>query len=321
MADMIDRHWRGRVEDEPLLRGEGRFAADAALPKQAVGCFVRSPHAFARIRGIDITAARAHSGVIAVVTAADVAAAKAGNVSRPVPLASRDGTPQKVPFRPALAGERVHHVGEAVALVVAETRAAAQDAADLVHVDYEAMPPAVELRAAASPGAPQLYAEAPGNIAVDWAMGGEAADLKAIDEAFRTAAHRASVSLVNQRIVVASMEPRGATAAHDAASDHYSLRCCSQGVGMLRDQLAGILGLERDRLQVMTEDVGGGFGMKSSAYPEYVALLVAAKLTARPVHWMSTRSEAFLMDNQARDTLTDAEIALDAEGRFLALRV
>src|SRR5260221_3587513 len=169
--------------------------------------------------------------------------------------------------------------------------------------------------------APQLHPEAPSNVAIDWALGGEPETQRALDEAFRNATHVARVALVNQRIVVASMEPRGGPATYDAASDSYVLRCGSQGVTMLRDQLVGVLGFERARLRVVTDDVGGGFGMKAPAYPEYAALLVAAKRVGRPVHWMSTRSEAFVTDQQARDTITDAELALDAEGRFLALRV
>ena len=313
--------WRGRIEDDTLLRGRGRFAADVSMPGQAAASFLRSPHAFARILGIDTDAARRAPGVLAVLTAADMTAAGVGSVSRPVPLMSRDGTPQKAPHRPTLAGDCVRHVGEVVALIVGETPAAAQHAAELVEIRYETSTPVVELHAAVAPAAPQIWPEAPGNIAVDWALGGDADNLRAIDTLFAEAQHVARLSLVNQRIAVASMEPRGATATYDGATGSYLLRCCSQGVGMLRDQLAGILGLERDRLRVVTEDVGGGFGMKSSAYPEYVALLVAAQRLGRPVHWMSTRSEAFLMDNQARDTLTDIELALDGDGRFLALRV
>ncbi len=313
--------WRGRIEDEPLLRGRGRYAADAPVPGEVVACFVRSPHAAARIRGIDSEAAAAAPGVLAILTAADIEAAGAGSVARPVPQTGRDGAALKVPHRPALVGARALHAGEPVALVVAETRAAAQDAADLVEVDYEVLPAVTDLRAAAAPGAPQLFAQAPGNIALDWALGAEPGNLAEIDRLMREARHVARVSLVNQRLVVASMEPRGATAGFDPASGAYTLRVGSQGVTMLRDQLVAILGVERDKLRVTTEDVGGGFGMKAPAYPEYVALLIAARRVGRPVHWMSTRSEAFVTDQQARDTLTEAELALDGDGNFLALRV
>jgi aerobic carbon-monoxide dehydrogenase large subunit len=310
--------WRGRVEDEALLRGRGRFADDVRDASQTFACFVRSPHASARIRAVDTAEARGAPGVLGVLTAADTAGM--GSISRPVPQKGRDGAALKVPHRPALAGGRVLHAGEPVALVVAGTAAAAQDAAELVDVSYDELPAAIELRAAATDGAPQVHPEAPGNVAIDFALGDEPETLRTIDEAFRHARHVARVSLINQRVVVASMEPRGATAAYDPASDSYMLRCGSQGVTMLRDQLVGVLGLERARLRVVTDDVGGAFGMKAPAYPEYAALLVAAKKVGRPVHWMSTRSEAFVTDQQARDTVTDMELALDGEGRFLALR-
>jgi aerobic carbon-monoxide dehydrogenase large subunit len=307
--------WRGRVEDEALLRGRGRFADDVRHAGQTYACFVRSPHAFARVRTVDTGEARRAPGVLAVLTAADTVGV--GSISRPAPQKGRDGAALKVPHRPALAGERVLHAGEPVALVVAETAAAAQDAAELVDVTYDELTPAIDLRAAAADGAPQVHPEAPGNVAIDFVLGGEPETLRA---AFRNARHMARVSLVNQRLVVASMEPRGATATYDAASNSYLLRCGSQGVTMLLDQLVGVLGLERERLRVITDDVGGAFGMKAPAYPEYAALLMAAKQVERPVHWMSTRSEAFVTDQQARDTVTDMELALDAEGRFLALR-
>jgi aerobic carbon-monoxide dehydrogenase large subunit len=310
--------WRGRVEDEALLRGRGRFADDVRHAGQTYACFVRSPHAFARVRTVDTGEARRAPGVLAVLTAADTVGV--GSISRPAPQKGRDGAALKVPHRPALAGERVLHAGEPVALVVAETAAAAQDAAELVDVTYDELTPAIDLRAAAADGAPQVHPEAPGNVAIDFVLGGEPETWRAVDEAFRNARHMARVSLVNQRLVVASMEPRGATATYDAASNSYLLRCGSQGVTMLLDQLVGVLGLERERLRVVTDDVGGAFGMKAPAYPEYAALLMAAKQVERPVHWMSTRSEAFVTDQQARDTVTDMELALDAEGRFLALR-
>jgi len=310
--------WRGRVEDEALLRGRGRFADDVRDASQTYACFVRSPHAAAGIRAVDIDEAQRAAGVLAVLTATDTAGM--GSISRPVPQKGRDGAPLKVPHRPALAGERVVHAGEPVALVVAETAAAAQDAAELVEVTYDEVPPAIDLRAAAADGAPQVHPEVPGNVAIDFALGDNPETLRAVDDAFHRARHVARLSLVNQRIVVASMEPRGATAAYDAASDSYRLRSSSQGVTMLRDQLVAVLGVERERLRIVTDDVGGAFGMKAPAYPEYAALLVAARKVGRPVHWMSTRSEAFVTDQQARDTVTDMELALDAEGRFLALR-
>src|ERR1700730_10131227 len=310
-----------RLEDGPLVRGLGRYAADAPMAGQAQAYFVRSPHAFADIRSIDTTAAKAVPGVLCVLTAADMEGI--GNLSQHPPLAGRGGQKLIVPHRPALAGETVRHLGEAVAVVVAETLIAAQDAAELVAFDYQERTPAVDLREAIRDGAPQLWPEAPGNIAVDWP--GLAADPDAnaseVDRIIASAAHVARVAVVHQRILVQSMEPRGATAAYDAANDSYFLRCCSQSARALRDGLAPILGVPNPKLRVVTEDVGGAFGLKTGPYPEYLAILVAARKIGRPVHWMSNRAEAFLSDNHARDAFSDVELALDEKGKFLALRV
>ena len=310
-----------RLEDGPLVRGLGRYAADAPMAGQAQAHFVRSPHAFADIRSIDTTAATAVPGVLCVLTAADMEGI--GNLSQHPPLAGRGGQKLIVPHRPALAGETVRHVGEAVAVVVAETLIAAQDAAELVAVDYQERTPAVDLREAIREGAPQLWPEAPGNIAVDWP--GLAADPDAnaseVDRIIASAAHVARVAVVNQRIMVQSMEPRGATASYDSTGDSYYLRCCSQSARALRDGLAPILGVPNQRLRVVTEDVGGAFGLKTGPYPEYLAILLAARKIGRPVHWMSNRAEAFLSDNHARDAFSDVELALDERGKFLALRV
>src|SRR2546430_5252799 len=310
-----------RLEDGPLGRGLGRYAADAPMAGQAQAYFVRSPHAFADIRSIDTTAAKAVPGVLCVLTAADMEGI--GNLSQHPPLAGRGGQKLIVPHRPALAGKTVRHVGEAVAVVVAETLIAAQDAAELVAVDYQERAPAVDLREAIRDGAPQLWPEAPGNIAVDWP--GLAADPDAnageVDRVIASAPHAARVAVVHQRIMVQSMEPRGATASYDPADDSYYLRCCSQSARALRDGLAPILGVPNQRLRVVTEDVGGAFGLKTGPYPEYLAILLAARKIGRPVHWMSNRAEAFLSDNHPRDAFSDVELALDERGKFLALRV
>ena len=312
---------RPRLEDDPLVRGLGRYAADAPLPGQALAYFVRSPHAFADIRSIDTAAAKAAPGVIAVFTAADMEGV--GNVSQHPPLAGRGGQKLIVPHRPALAGQTVRHVGETVAVVIAETLTAAQDAAELVSVDYQERTPAVGVREAVREGAPQVWPEARGNIAVDWP--GLAADpeanAKEVDGIIASARHVARVAVVHQRIMVQSMEPRGATASYDAANDSYFLRCCSQSARALRDGLAPILGVPNQRLRVVTEDVGGAFGLKTGPYPEYLAILVAARKIGRPVHWMSNRAEAFLSDNHARDAFSEVELALDERGKFLAVRV
>ena len=309
-----------RLEDDPLVRGFGRFAADAPLPGQAYAYFVRSPRAFADVRAIDAAAARAAPGVLAVLTADDMEGI--GNVSQHPPLNGRGGTKLIVPHRPALA-KTVRHVGEAVAVVIAETPAAAQDAAELVAVDYAERTPIVDLREAVRPGAPQVWPEAPGNVAVDWP--GLAPDpegnAEEVERVIASAKHVARVSVTHQRLVVNSMEPRGATASYDPSAESYFLRCCSQSARALRDGLAPILGVPNQRLRVTTEDVGGAFGLKTGPYPEYLAILVAARKLGRPVHWMSSRAEAFLSDNHARDAFSEVELALDERGKFLALRV
>ena len=312
-----------RVEDDTLVRGKGRFVDDDATENRAYGFFLRSPHAFARIRSIDTAEARGAKGVLAVLTAADMKAAGVGSVSTHFPMAGRGGAKLVVPFRPSLADERAVHIGQPVALVVAETQAAAQDAAEKIAVDYEELAPVIAASDAAKPGATQIWPEAPGNVSLDW-LGlakDPDANTREVDEAMTSAAHVARLTQFNQRIFPATMEPRGATARYDKANDGYVVRTCSQSAGVMRDALAPMMGLKREQLRVITEDVGGAFGLKTGPYPEHAALMVAAKLTGRPVHWMSTRAEACLSDNQARDMLTEGELAIDEKGRFLALRV
>ncbi len=318
----IDSHpFHGRVEDDPLVRGRGRYVADAPLPNQAFAYFVRSPHAFARIVSIDTSGATNMPGVVAVLTAKDMEGV--GSISRHPPIAGRNGSKLILSHRPALAGERVMHIGEPVAMVVADTAMIAQDAGEFVHIEYEELTPVVDARDALKPGAPQIWPDVPGNIAVDWAGAhpDPQANAEEIERIFASAKYVARMKEMNQRLVVASMEPRGATASHDAAADTYLLRTCSQGAGAMRDGVLAIMGWPKEKLRVITEDVGGAFGLKTSPYPEYLALLIGAKKTGRPIHWMSGRSEAFLTDNQGRDIYSEAELALDEKGKFLALRI
>ena len=312
-----------RVEDDTLLRGRGRFVDDDESQNRAFGFFLRSPHAFARIRSIDTSLARQANGVLAVLTAADIKAAGVGNVSAHPPLPGRGGAKLVIPLRPALADERVMHVGQAVALVVATTQAAAQDAAEKIAIDYEELAPVVEAAAAVKPGAIQLWPEAAGNLALDWVGLAKEPDANAreIDEIIKSAAHVARLTQFCQRIFPATMETRGATAHYDKASDAYTLRVCSQSAQVMRDGLLPVMGVKREQLRVISEDVGGAFGLKTGTYPEYPVLLLAAKSVGRPVHWMASRAEACLSDNQARDMLIDGELALDDKGRFLALRI
>src|SRR5271170_5837085 len=308
-----------RVEDDVLLRGRGRYVADAPLPNQAYAFFVRAQHAFARIVAVDFAAALRAPGVVGVLTAADMGGI--GGIGRHPPLVGRGGKPLIVPHRPALAAERVLHIGEPVAMVVAESAAAAQDAAELVAVEYDPLAAVTDARAALASGAPQIWPEAPGNLAIDWPgpAADPAANAREIDAIFAAAKYVARIAVMNQRIVVASMEPRGATASYDAATESYTLRVCSQGTTAMRDPIAAIMQIPKERVRVLTDDVGGAFGLKTGPYPEYIAQLVAAKKLGRPIHWMSGRSEAFLSDNQARDIYSEAELALDEKGRFLEI--
>src|SRR3954453_6040728 len=310
-----------RDEDRKLLTGAGGFLDDERAAGAAHGVFVRSPHAFAAIRSIDTAAARAMPGVLAVLTAADLAREGVGNVSviAPVP----NGAGLVVPFRPALAGDMVRHVGDAVALVVAETEAAARDAAEQVVIDYEARQPVTDVAEAVRPEAAKIWPQATGNIALDWHgfAPKDEQQRRELDRIFAGAAHVARVRLVNQRIVMAPMEPRGALAEYDRGADRFVLHCASQSAIALRQHVAQCLGIAPERLRVLSGDVGGAFGMRTSGYPEYPALLIAAKRLGRPVRWLSTRSEGFLTDNQARDTIIEAALALDQSGRFLALDI
>ena len=266
-----------RVEDDVLVRGRGRYAADVPLPNQAYAYFVRSPHAFARIVSVDVTAAQSATGVVGVLTGKDIAGT--GSLGRHPPLSGRGGKGLVVPHRPALATDRVVHIGEPVVMIAAETAAAAQDAAELVAIEYEALMPVTNARAALIPGAPQIWPQAPGNVAVDWP--GPTADPEAnarqVDANFSGAKFVARIALMNQRMAVASMEPRGATASYDAAADLYTLRVCSQGTSAMRDPVVAIMQLPKERVRILTDDVGGAFGLKTGPYPEYIAQMVAAK--------------------------------------------
>ena len=323
MNAKTDHAHHPRVEDDYLVRGAGRFVADDAQPDQAYAVFARSPHASARIRAVDTEAAKRAPGVLAVLTGEDMDAAGVGSVTRHPPIVGRGGSKLVMPHRPALARDRVMYGGETVAMVVAETVLAAQDAAELIAVEYEEIQPVIDLRTAADTGVAQLWPDAPNNVAVDWPGPAKDPDANAseIERIIAGATHVARVGVTNQRLIIATMEPRGATASYEAAADRYTLRVCSQSAGTMRDNVIAIMNWPKAQLRVITEDVGGAFGLKTGAYPEYIPLLVAAQRLKRPVHWMSSRSEAFLSDAQARDTFTEGELALDDKGRFLALRV
>lgn len=307
---------QGRLEDERMLKGAGRYVSDWNLPRQARGHFLRSDHAHAEIVSIDATEARKMPGVIAVLTGEDVAAAGHKPMPAAAPMKGRGGAEQKATPRYSLARGRVRYVGEPVALIVAESAAQAQDAAEAIEVEYRELPVVVTAGQALAKGAPELHAEAPGNLVLDYTGGDQAAT----DAAFKRAARVVKLSAYHTRVVGNPMEPRAAMGSFDAASGTYYLHATTQGVGPMRGQLSQMLGVPPERVRVVAEEVGGGFGVRFNAYPEYGALLLAAQKLGRPVKWIGTRSEVFLGDEQARDIFHSGEVALDAGGRILGMR-
>ena len=311
-----------RREDQRLLTGEGRFADDFNGLGQAHAAFVRSPHAHADVLAIDAAPAKAVAGVLAVFTGHDLAADGVGGIptliaERGGNIRSRDGSPFAEPTWLALATDRVRHVGEPIAMVVATTPAQARDGAEAVVVRYAARPAVVDAVAALGDGAPQLHAVATRNRVYDWECG----DAAATDRAFASAAYVTRLTLVDNRLITCFMEPRAALAAWDAATGRYTIHASLQSVHQLAANLARIFGVARDRVRCITGDVGGGFGSKIQPYPEYVALAWAARRLGRPVKWASSRSEGFVTDAQSRDHRLTGELALDEDGRITGLRV
>ena len=306
-----------RKEDDTLVRGKGKYTDDFSLPGQAYAWIVRSSHAHGIIKGIDTKAAKAMPGVLGVWTGADLTAAHYNPFTCGLPLKSRDGTPLLQTNRPALASDKVRFVGDPVAVVVAETLAQARDAAEAVEIDIEALPAVTNPAEAAEPGAPQLYDHIPGNVALDYHYG----DTAKIEAAFAKAAHVTRLDIVNTRVAVVSMEPRVALAHYDKKTERFTLQVPTQGVSGNRATLAKILNVPNEKVRVLTANVGGSFGMKNVSYPEYVCILHAAKALGRPVKWTDERSTSFLSDSHGRAQLIHAELALDAEGHFLAVRL
>ena len=301
-----------RLEDVRFLTGRGRFVEDIDVPGQAWMQVVRSPHAHATIKHLDTAAARGVPGVLGVFTATDLA--DLGPLPCTVPVASV--APMIVPPRHALAADRVRHVGDPVAFVVAETRSGARDAAELVVVDWQVLPSVVDAPAALEAGAAQLWDQAPGNLSYRFQKGDQSAVLAAI----AGANHVVELELVNNRLVISALEPRGAIARHD--SDGFHLLFSGAGVHALQSQLAdSVFHVPAEQMHVACPDVGGGFGVKNALYPEWVMQLWAARALGRPIRWMSERAEDFITTAQGRDNATRARLALDAEGRFLALDV
>ncbi|MBL6616730.1 MAG: xanthine dehydrogenase family protein molybdopterin-binding subunit [Reyranella sp.] len=306
-----------RQEDPTLLRGEGRYTDDLSLPNQVWCYMVRSQVAHGIIKGIDISEAKTMPGVLGVWTGKDLDEAGYGPLKTLIPVPNRDGTPMKTPTRHSLATDKVRFVGDPVAFVVAETLAEAKDAAEAVMVDIEQLPAVTDAREATQPGAPVVFDDAPGNICVDYHYG----DAAKVAEAFAQAAHVTRLRLVSNRIVVCAMEPRSALAEYDAKTDRYTLRCGNQGAFGLKHQMADLLKIKPNQMRILTGNVGGSFGMKGSPYPEYAGLFHASKILGRPVKWTDERSGSFLSDQHGRDHDFDAEMALDKDGRFLAVRL
>ena len=305
-----------REEDPYLLRGAGRYVDDVRLLDLARGVFLRSPHPHARIRAIKTDAAKAAPGVLLVLTGESPEVTALGLQVPRMPRKRKDGSPGFIAAQPHLARGAVRYIGEQVAFVVAETLNQAKDAAELIEIDYEPLPAVVATAAAAEAGAVKIWDNCPDNIAFYHEVGNKAG----VEAAFAKAAHIVRHRMIINRITANTMEPRGSLAQYDPREDRYIIRCTLQAPHRSRAIFAQLLKVPETRLRIICENVGGGFGMKGSLGSEYVLTALAARLLARPVKWVSERSEGLLSDEQARDNVTEAELALDKEGHFLALR-
>jgi carbon-monoxide dehydrogenase large subunit len=306
-----------RFEDPRLIKGGGRYIADMVFPGMAFGYVLRSPHAHARIRKIDTSKAKAAPGVLAVITGADYKAAGFGDLPVPGGLKRRGDTPGYRPRYPALVEERVRMIGDYVAFVVAETYYQAVDAAELIEIDYEALPAIVSTGDAVKPGVPLVWDDCPNNIGFIQVEGNK----EATDAAFAKAAHVVKHHFVVNRVTAATMEPRGCIGIFEPTEQRYTIYTTLQRTNVFQTELSQyVLKVPDNKIRVVCGDIGGSFGMKSAVYNEVALVLLAAKLIGRPVKWVATRSESFLCDAQARDNVTDAELALDKDGNFLGFR-
>jgi carbon-monoxide dehydrogenase large subunit len=306
-----------RFEDPRLIQGGGRYIADMTFPGTVHGYVLRSPHAHARIRKIDTAKAKTAPGVLAVITGADYKAAGFGDLPVPGGLKRRGDTPGFRPRYPALVEDRVRMIGDYVAFVVAETYYQAVDAAELIEIDYEALPPIVSTGDAVKPGVPLVWDDCPNNIGFIQVEGNK----EATDAAFAKAAHVVKHHFVVNRVTAATMEPRGCIGIFEPTEQRYTIYTTLQRTNVFQTELSQyVLKVPDNKIRVVCGDIGGSFGMKSAVYNEVALVLLAAKLTGRPVKWIATRSESFLCDAQARDNVTDAELALDKDGNFLGFR-
>ncbi len=313
---MTEHAFHGRREDQRMLTGKGRYTSDFNFPGQLYAAFVRADRASAKLLSVDAAAAREAPGVAAVYTGADLAAHPFGTLKSMVSYKGVGGEAIKVPARPVLARDCVRFVGEEIALVVATSVSAAQDAAELVMVDYEDLPAVAHPHDAVVPTAPLVHAEIPGNVCFEFDYG----DAVATAAAIAGAKHVTRITLSSQRVAPNPMEPRGFVVSYDAASGCYDLYTSNQGVYMMRGGLAHITGIDEALLRVHPLDVGGGFGARSAPYQEYPALIYAAKALGKPIKWTGSRSESFATDNHGRALELEGELALDADGRFLGIR-
>ena len=306
-----------RKEDQRFITGKGHYTADVNRAGQTHACFVRSPHAHARIKGIDATAASKMPGVVAVLTGADLAVDKLGNLICGWMIHSKDGSAMKMAPHPALAQTKACHVGDPVAVVIAETLAQAKDAAEKVKVDYEVLPAVADPAQAQSAGAAQIHEVAPKNTIYQWQLG----DKGKTDAAFQSAAHVTKLDIVNNRLVPNAIEPRAAIGEYDSGTGHFTLWNTTQNPHVARLVIAAFIGMAPEhKLRVIAPDVGGGFGSKIFIYPEEVVALWASKRVGRPVKWVAERVESFLSDAHGRDHVTHAEMAFDRDGKVVGLR-
>jgi aerobic carbon-monoxide dehydrogenase large subunit len=311
----VSEGFAGRREDARLLKGEGRYTADWNFPEQLYGAFLRSDRAHADLVSVATEAARKKPGVVAIFTGEDVKHFKTPPAQIKFP--GRGGEAIKVPDRPTLARQRVRYVGQEVALVVATSPAAAQDALELIEVDYRELPAVVDGAAAVAPGAPQLHASIPGNVAFDFEYGSDAA----ANEALAKAAHVTRLTLDSTRVSGNPMEPKACVVVYQPGDDSYDVYASSQGMSMMLPNFAAITGTPMERIRLHARDVGGGFGIRSQAYPEYCALMHAAKTLRRPVKWVGSRFETIVSDHHGRAAQLTGELALDRDGRFIGLRL
>ncbi len=316
MASAGHSSFKGRLEDKRMTTGAGRYASDWNLPGQAYAYFLRADRAHAEIAGLGTSGARAHPGVIAVLTGDDVAAAGMQSTPANIPRPGRGGMALRKPHRPVLAQGRVRYVGEPVAIVVAETAAIAQDAAELIEVDYRDLQAVAVGVKAIGGGAPQLHEVAPNNIAFEYECG----SLEAAEKVLQASPHRVRITLDNARAVGSPMEPRACLAVYEPENQNFVLHACTQGAQAHALQIAGIFKVPGEKVTVIAREVGGGFGVRNSAYPEECAALLAAKITGRPVKWTGTRSEMFLSDTHARDVVALVELGLDRDLIFTAFQ-